>query len=521
MPSSDAPVSASDAATDTSCVDLLVGPAGGTLHHPAGASISIPVGALVSAVRLSLCGIQAPPASTLGATPVGQGFQAGPEGLTFLRPVTVTLPYESALLPATGATVGIRTAPGGATTFVGLASQPSLSSGTVVATTVHFSQFVPSTPGSALTVTPAPTLPNGTTGTQYEQVLQVTGGTPPYAFTVASESNLPSGLGLTADGYLAGVPAAPGVFAFFIHVADSGGQSIEVGEAMTVLSAVNLAPVLTGITPSAIAAGSGDLTIALYGSDFAPNAQAAWDGAPIATAFGSASFLGATIPAADLVSARMHGVTVTNPGPGGGTSQGVSFTVVEAIDAGTQDGGPADGEVGDAGAAGGDGAAGTDDGSSCGDLFTAPITLTGTLSGTLPPFPETGPQPAFLRVDLCAAYHYYATVAGGPPTCQTPTMDGRCPSYQIFPLSSLTLPKSYTFSDNIGNGDGGNLFCAVGYAVEVSWLDSSLLPIGMYPGGLGSTQCGCVDGVCAGGPNYGAGGPPITCSPVICNVTIH
>jgi hypothetical protein len=57
----------------------------------------------------------------------------------------------------------------------------------------------------------------------------------------------------------------------------------------------------------------------------------------------------------------------------------------------------------------------------------------------------------------------------------------------------------------------------------VSWLDSSFTPIGTYPGGLASTQCGCVDGVCGGlpGANYGAGGPPITCSPVICNVTLH
>jgi hypothetical protein len=49
---------------------------------PAGASLSVPVGALVDATTLSLCGIAAPPASALGATPLGQAFQfrLGPRG---------------------------------------------------------------------------------------------------------------------------------------------------------------------------------------------------------------------------------------------------------------------------------------------------------------------------------------------------------------------------------------------------------------------------------------------------------
>lgn len=266
VPSMDAPATdasidvtieaAPDAATST-CASMVVGPAGGTLNHPAGASVSVPVGALVTATSLSLCTVAAPSASTLGATPLGQAFQAGPEGQTFLKPVTVTVPFQSALLPSGATTVGVRTAPQGDTTFVALESQANLASGIVVATTVHFSQFVPATPGSTLAVTPAPTLPNGTVGAQYGQVLDVTGGTAPYTFTVAPESTLPTGLGLTADGYIAGVPTTVGVYAFFIDVSDSSGQSVEVGEAMTVVEATSPTPVLTSVTPSSAAAGSG------------------------------------------------------------------------------------------------------------------------------------------------------------------------------------------------------------------------------------------------------------------------
>lgn len=363
---------------DTSCVTQILGPAGGTLSHPAGASLSVPVGALVQATSLTLCGVPEPAAGALEATPLGQAFQAGPEGQQFSKPVQVVVPFQAALLPA-GARAAVFMSPNATTNFVALVSDASAPSGFAMASTVHFSQFVPAIATTSLSVSPAPTLPNGTVGSLYAQEIDPSGGTPPYSFTVSPESTLPAGLLLSPDGHLTGTPTTAGVYAFFVQVADSNDDSVDVGEAMTVLEAVNPVPELTSVTPDSAAAGSADLTIALEGSGFAPNAQALWDGAPLATAFGSTAFLGATIPQTDLVAAGAHTITVINPVPGGGASDEVSFSV-EAVAGGT-DGGPSDAGSADGSADGGSGDA-TSQGSSGGASIDGAVEAGSEESGT-------------------------------------------------------------------------------------------------------------------------------------------
>jgi len=52
-----------------------------------------------------------------------------------------------------------------------------------------------------------------------------TGGAgPPYTWSLAPDSSpLPAGLVLTLDGRLAGVPAAAGVYSFFVQMTGSDG----------------------------------------------------------------------------------------------------------------------------------------------------------------------------------------------------------------------------------------------------------------------------------------------------------
>lgn len=80
------------------------------------------------------------------------------------------------------------------------------------------------------------------------------------------------------------------------------------------------APVLGSISPSSVAAGSGDLPVTLAGSGFVPASQVRSGSTGLATQFVSAGELRATMPAALLAAAGNQPLEVVTPAPGGGTS---------------------------------------------------------------------------------------------------------------------------------------------------------------------------------------------------------
>ena len=85
---------------------------------------------------------------------------------------------------------------------------------------------------------------------------------------------------------------------------------------------------LTALSPASAVAGAGAFTLRVIGANFLSNSLVQWNGESRATAFVSASELTAQIPATDIATAGTAGVTVFTPGPGGGTSPALSFTVV-------------------------------------------------------------------------------------------------------------------------------------------------------------------------------------------------
>jgi hypothetical protein len=85
------------------------------------------------------------------------------------------------------------------------------------------------------------------------------------------------------------------------------------------------------LQPDAVAPGSGGFTITVNGTGFVPGSTVNWDGSPRVTTFVSSSQLTATINAADVAAAQTASVTVTNPAPGGGTSNVIFFPVASAI----------------------------------------------------------------------------------------------------------------------------------------------------------------------------------------------
>jgi hypothetical protein len=267
-----------------------------------------------------------------GGTAVGQAFEAGPEGQTFLVPVELVLPFDPTRLSPGSVldAIQVRMAPHGMSNFGALQSSVNLSTGFVQANTTHFTQFVPAQSAATIFITTPPSLPSATTGVAYSQQFTASGGTLPYTFSAPSSTALPPGLSLGGSGLLSGTPTVPNNFAFFIEVSDSAGDAVELAVSLTVNPPSNPVPVLTQVAPGSASQGGGDTLITLSGTGFAPTVQALWDGSPLPTTFVGPTKVAATIPAIDLLNANTHQVSVSNPPPGGGTSGSIAFTVTPA-----------------------------------------------------------------------------------------------------------------------------------------------------------------------------------------------
>jgi len=116
-----------------------------------------------------------------------------------------------------------------------------------------------------------------------------------------------------------------------ITVVNSGpGGGTSNSATFTVTSNQNPVPFVSNISPSSIAVGSAGFTLTVNGNSFASNAMVNFNGSSRNTTFVSSSQLTASIAAADVDSTGNFNITVTNPGPGGGTSNTVTLAVVSS-----------------------------------------------------------------------------------------------------------------------------------------------------------------------------------------------
>ncbi|MGA7572657.1 MAG: Ig-like domain repeat protein, partial [Terriglobales bacterium] len=81
------------------------------------------------------------------------------------------------------------------------------------------------------------------------------------------------------------------------------------------------------LSPPSVAPGSGAFTLTVTGTGFAPTAVLNWNRSPRLTSVISSTLLTATINPSDVAKAGTGWVTVTNPAPGGGTSNVVYLPV--------------------------------------------------------------------------------------------------------------------------------------------------------------------------------------------------
>jgi photosystem II stability/assembly factor-like uncharacterized protein len=89
----------------------------------------------------------------------------------------------------------------------------------------------------------------------------------------------------------------------------------------------NPVPVAGSLSPNSALAGGAAFTLTVNGSSFVSASVVQWDGANLATTFVNSGQLMAMVPASDITVAGTANVTVTNPGPGGGTSNALTFTI--------------------------------------------------------------------------------------------------------------------------------------------------------------------------------------------------
>jgi uncharacterized delta-60 repeat protein len=82
-------------------VTAPIGAAGGTVNGPSGAQVLIPAGALAAEATIAIEQTSAgAPALPTGVTPFGPMFAFTPHGTSFTTPVTITVPFDPALVPA-------------------------------------------------------------------------------------------------------------------------------------------------------------------------------------------------------------------------------------------------------------------------------------------------------------------------------------------------------------------------------------------------------------------------------------
>jgi alpha-tubulin suppressor-like RCC1 family protein len=130
-----------------------VGPAGGTVTGPAGAQVVVPAGALAAATPIAIAPSSAgAPAQPAGMTAFGAMYAFTPHGTSFAMPVTVTVPFNVASLPAGATPVLYKT---NATGNWERVANASVNAGTMTGQVTSFSWLIVGNVAPIITTQPA------------------------------------------------------------------------------------------------------------------------------------------------------------------------------------------------------------------------------------------------------------------------------------------------------------------------------------------------------------------------------
>ena len=161
------------------------------------------------------------------------------------------------------------------------------------------------------------------TGKNFVNGSQVMLGTAPMVTTFVNSTTLTASIP-------ASFVAKPGTVQVSVTTAGPGGGPSN-ALPLTITSTGNPVPTLTAVSPNSATAGMPTaVPITLTGTNFVPGADATWAGISLPTTFVSSTQLTSVIPPGLVTTAGSVPITVVNPGPGGGTSGAVSFTITLA-----------------------------------------------------------------------------------------------------------------------------------------------------------------------------------------------
>ena len=117
-----------------------------------------------------------------------------------------------------------------------------------------------------------------------------------------------------------------------VNPAPGGGVS----SARTFMVA-NPAPALFALEPTSATAGALGITLTVTGANFVPGSTISWNGASRPTTFVSSTVLRTVIAARDAALVGVLPITVLTPSPGGGSSNILTFTVLDPVTSGFTD----------------------------------------------------------------------------------------------------------------------------------------------------------------------------------------
>ena len=137
------------------------------------------------------------------------------------------------------------------------------------------------------------------------------------------------GTGVTTRTWTTTLPTAAGSYEFRLFLND-GFTRGATSPAITVDPSLRPAPLATSLSPTNANVGGPALTLTVTGSGFIPESVVRWNGIVRPTTFVSGTSLQAAISAADIAAVGTAQVTVFTPGPGGGTSSPLTFTINQA-----------------------------------------------------------------------------------------------------------------------------------------------------------------------------------------------
>ena len=134
---------------------------------------------------------------------------------------------------------------------------------------------------------------------------------------------------LTAVVPSANISASGTATVTVFNATPGGGTSNSLS--FTISAANNPVPVITSINPTSAIAGGSSFILTVSGTNFISGSIIKWNGTNLTTTYVNATQLTAVVPSANITASGTAAVTVFNATPGGGTSNGLTFTINAAV----------------------------------------------------------------------------------------------------------------------------------------------------------------------------------------------